>query len=71
MGRPDQYLTKTFGCTEEETWKVARSFMQSIPQTRELDSPRPFGHPISIVCLGEDEARDVYDDRWLSRVYRI
>ena len=71
MGPSDVFWPQPFAYTEQETWEVARSFMQSIPQTRELDSPHPLAHPFIIVCAGEDEARDVHDDRWLTRVHQF
>ena len=68
MGFCEHFYSRPFPYAEEKFWEVARSFMQSIPQTRELGSPR---HPIIIACAGEDEARDVHDDRWLSRIHQI
>ena len=67
-GPGDGFFSSFFAYTEEECWEVARSFMQSVPQTRELDSP---GNPIIIACPGEAEARDVHDDRWLGRIHGI
>ena len=63
----DQLYSRPFPYADEKFWEVARSFMQSIPQTRELGSPR---HPIIIACPGEDEARDAHVDRWLSRIHQ-
>lgn len=53
---------------EDESLMVARNFMQSIPQTRELESSC---HCTIIVCPGEGEARNVHNDGWLSRIHRI
>ena len=68
MGPWDGDWSRPFLITDQESWKVARSFMQSVPQTKELGSP---GHPIIIACPQEGIPRDVHDDRWLSRIHRI
>ncbi|KAM0793903.1 hypothetical protein BDR22DRAFT_877472 [Usnea florida] len=53
-------------------WEVARSFMQSVPQTKELDKELDStDHPIIIACPGEGVPRNVHDDGFLSRIHRI
>ena len=62
------FRSRPLAYTGQKIWELARSFMQSVPQTKELGSR---DHPIIIAFPGEGVPGEVHDDLFLSRIYQI